>query len=85
MRKLLLLICLVMSLNATEYMKNGQLKIIDDKEYIIRCIEGTKWIQFIEKGRGRGDLYFPSGNPQQIFERERSNYGGTSVPVVCDK
>ena len=84
MKKLLLLLLVSYSfVNAASFMKNGELKLVDDKEFIIRCIEGYKWIQFIEKGGGvgRGDLYFPSGNPQQMFEKRNDK----SVPIECDK
>lgn len=70
--------------SASEFMKNGELFLIDDKEYIIRCIERYKWIQFIEPLQGRGGkVYNPVGNPQQLFERDY--YGGVSLPISCDK
>ena len=82
MKKLLLLLLVSCTIaNAASFMKNGELKLVDDKEFIIRCIEGYKWIQFIERGVGRGDLYFPSGNPQQMFEKRNDK----SIPIECDK
>lgn len=87
MKKLVILLTLIFVANgnASSFMENNELKLVDDKKYIIRCIEGTKWIQFLERGSGKGGTYYvPSGNPQQMFERERNNYGGISVPVVCN-
>lgn len=82
MKKLLLLLLVSYTIaNATSFMKNGELELVDDKEFIIRCIEGYKWIQFIERGARRGYLYFPSGNPQQMFEKRNDK----SVPIECDK
>lgn len=88
MKKLLLILPLLLVFctfaNAEQYIdKNGRIYWIDEKPYIIKCIQGYKWIQFIEKGGGvgRGDLYFPSGNPQQMFIRE----GAKMLPLECDK
>lgn len=70
--------------SASEFMKNGELFLIDDKEYIIRCIEGYKWVQFIEPLRGSsGKVYNPVGNPQQLFKIDY--YYGVSLPISCDK
>ena len=71
--------CLTL-VNASEFKKDGQIYQIDDKDYIIRCIEGYKWIQFIEIGVGRGTNYFPSGNPQQMF---RLSADLDSLPIKC--
>ena len=70
------------TINASSFMKNGELKLVDDKEYITRCIMGYKWIQFIEQGTGRGGTYYVlSGNPQQMFIIE----GAKMFPLECDK
>lgn len=68
-------------INASEFKKDGKTFIVDDKDYIIRCIEGYKWIQFIEIGVGRGTNYFPAENPQQIFQKGANN---VSAPISCD-
>lgn len=85
LKKLTLGIVLIFQFaSASEFMKNGELFLINDKEYIIRCIEGYKWVQFIEPLHGSsGTIYNPVGNPQQLFERDY--YYGESLPVVCDK
>lgn len=87
MKKILLIIGLVCFANASEIMKNGKLFLIDDKEYIIRCIQKYKWIQFIEPMHGKGGIYYvPSGNPQQMFERYIwGKVEVTMLPVECDK
>jgi len=85
MKKILLILIISFSiLNAGQYIdRNGRSYWIDEKPFIFSCIDGYKWIQFIEKGGGvgRGDLYFPSGNPQQMFEKDN----GKSVPVSCSE
>ena len=87
MKKILLIIGLICFANASSFMKNGELKLVDDKDYVVRCIQGYKWIQFIEPMHGKGGTYYvPSGNPQQMFERY--NWGKvevTMLPVECDK
>lgn len=83
MKKIILLfmiMCLTL-VNASEFKKDGQIYQIDDKDYIIRCIEGYKWIQFIYIGVGRGINYFSDGNPQQMFKQESNS---VSVPIPCD-
>ena len=78
----------LVELNASEKTKNGKIIQVEDKEYIVRCIMGYKWIQFVEQGVGVGreDLYFPSGNPQQLFQRHSWHNGAiATLPVVCDK
>ena len=83
-RVLILLVVFCTFVNAGQYIdKNGRIYWIDEKPFIFNCIDGYKWVQFIEKGGGvgRGDLYFPSGNPQQMFEKRNDK----SVPVECDK
>lgn len=80
MKKLLLLLILLNFGNASEFIKNDKLFLIEDKPYIIRCIENYKWIQFIEPLHGRGGtIYNPVGNPQQMFIRE----GAKMLPIEC--
>ena len=84
-RVVILLVVFCTIVNASIFVKNGELKFVDDKDFITRCILGYKWIQFVERV-GRGDLYSPSGNPQQMFERHRFYHGDiTMLPVECDK
>lgn len=76
---------LVIPCNASSFMKNGELKLVDDRPYIVRCIMGTEWIQYIERGSGRGDLYFPSGNPVQVFVNNKENNGIVTIPCEENK
>lgn len=83
----LLMIAVCTTINASSFMKNGEMKLVDDKDYTIRCINGYKWIQFVEPIHGKGGTYYvPSGNPQQMFERDDwDNVEVTMLPVKCDK
>lgn len=88
MKRLWLLFICIGILNAGQYIdRKGRSYWVDEKPYLISCIDGYKWIQFIEKGggAGRGDLYFPSGNPQQMFEKYGNTYNGYIVPVSCSE
>ena len=88
MKKLLLLLLIsCMIANASSFIKNGELKLVDDKAFVIRCIQGWKWIQFVDLIHGKGGTYYvPSGNPQQMFERHRFYNGAINMlPVECDK
>ena len=74
-------------LNSSEFMKNGKIIQVADKEYITRCIMGYKWIQFIEVLPGKDEVtYVPIGNPQQIFQKHIWYAGDmTMLPISCDK
>lgn len=67
----------------TEFIKDGITYNVKDKEYVIRCIEGTKWIQFLEPLYGKGGIvYNPSGNPQQMLTKPLFN--NISIPILCE-
>lgn len=90
MKKILFLLIVVLfsiSINASSLIKDGKEQLVNDKDFVIRCISGYKWIQFVDPIHGKGGTYYvPSGNPQQMFERY--NWGRddiTMLPVVCDK
>ena len=87
MKKILFLLILGVFINASTLVKDGKVNLVDDKDFVIRCINGYKWIQFVEPMHGKGGTYYvPSGNPQQMFERY--NWGKvevTMLPVECDK
>lgn len=86
MKKLfvLLIIGFISNTNASGFMENGELKLVDDKKYIIRCIELTKWIQFVDRGSGKGGIYYvPSGNPVQLFVNDK--YNGTIMTLPCNE
>lgn len=67
--------------------KDGKVNLVDDKDFIIRGINGYQWIQFVEPLHWKGGTYYvPSGNPQQMFEKY--NLGKvevTMLPVECEK
>lgn len=82
-KKLLVLMILSgLIVNASTIDVNGVTKVVVDKKYYFLCIFNYKWIQFVELGGGvgRDNIYVPSGNPQQLFER----YNDVSVPVRCN-
>lgn len=80
MKKLLLsLIFIGIVANATTVNINGVNIKIEDRKFYYLCINNYKWIQFLEHSVGR-DNYYPSGDPQQLFER----FAEASVPVRCD-
>ncbi len=82
MKKLLLVLILSISAFASTFAKDGKEYIIDEKEYVIVCIESHKWIQFIYQGSGRGfGSYVKDGIPIQLFERINVN----AVPIKCVK
>ena len=88
MKKILLVVLIFsISINASNLIKDEKLNLVDDKDFVIRCINGYKWIQFVKPVHGKGGTYYvPSENPQQMFERY--NWGKdeiTMLPVVCDK
>lgn len=83
MKKIILLCLLTFSLFASqsEFAKDNVKHKVDDMNYVIRCIEGYKWIQFIYVGVGRGTNYFSNGNPIQMFEEK--NNTNISTPIKC--
>ena len=82
MKKLLLVLILSISAFASTFAKDGKEYIINEKEYVIVCIESHKWIQFIYQGSGRGSKYYVNdGIPLQLFER----ITGNAVPIKCVK
>lgn len=46
MKKILFLLILGVSINASNLVKDGKVNLVDDKDFIIRCINGYQWIQF---------------------------------------
>ena len=80
MKKLLLLLLLLISSYSSELVINNTTITVNDRPYIIRCIEGYKWIQFVQLF-GRGINYVPSGDPQQMFH----TWDNKSLPVECYK
>lgn len=73
-----LVICIGV-LNAAE-VKITSTKPVKERDYIIKCIDGYKWVQFLEEGQ---IAYNPVGNPIQMFEK--SYYGANPVPCVNEK
>lgn len=82
---LILLIIFGVYINASNLIKDGKLNLVNDKDFVIRCINDYKWIQFVEPAHGKsGTYYVPSGNPQQMFERyDWGKAEITMLPVVC--
>lgn len=80
MKKLLLLLLLLISSYSSELVINNRTAYVEDKPYIIRCIEGYKWIQFVHLF-GRDINYTPDGNPQQMFH----TWDNKSLPIECYK
>ena len=62
-------------MNAVE-VKIDSTKPVKERDYMIKCIDGYKWIQFLEENQ---TSYNPVGNPIQMFER---NYYGAN-PAPC--
>jgi hypothetical protein len=95
MKKLLLVLLAVVSILSisafasvgTTFVKDGEEYSINEKEYVLVCIEGYKWIQFIEKHSNETGIYYVnSGNPEQMFERITNNrFEQISVPIKCVK
>lgn len=81
MKKIMLLCLLTLSLfsSQSEFEKGNVKYKVDDMDYVIRCIEGYKWIQFIYVGRVNN--YFTNGNPIQMFEEK--NNTNISTPIKC--
>ena len=65
---------------ASSFMEDGKLNLVEDKKYVIVCIEGTKWVQFLEKNNTH---YYPSGNPVQIFIK--ANAANVNIPLMCNE
>ena len=80
MKRLFLLLLLLVSSYSSELVINNSRAYIEDKPYIIRCIEGYKWIQFVYFS-GRGFNYITDGNPQQMFH----TWDNKSLPIECYK
>lgn len=62
-------------MNAVE-VKISSTKPVRERDYMIKCIDGYKWVQFLEENQ---TSYNPVGNPIQMFET--SLYG--PLPVPC--
>lgn len=80
MNKLLLLLLLLVSSYSSELVINNSTTYVKDKPYIVRCIEGYKWIQFIHLFE-QDINYIPDGNPQQMFH----TWDNKSLPIECYK
>ena len=84
MKKIILMLILGISAFASTFVKDDKEYTISEKEYVVVCLEGHKWMQFIQQGSGKGSQYYVNdGNPQQMFERTYSNYGPINVPIKC--
>ena len=62
------------TMNAAE-VKIDSIKPVKERDYMIKCIDGYKWVQFLEENQ---TSYNPVGNPIQMFER--TYYGANPVP-----
>ena len=83
---LITLISLSNLCGAASFKENSNLYLVDERRYITICIEGTKWVQFLQRGE-TADInkpkYYPSGNPVQIFVK--ANGQSISIPLECEE
>lgn len=61
---------------------------VREKGYYIKCIEGYKWIQFLEYKSAIDDTYSESGLPIQLFgtytNMQDSQRSTRQVPIPCN-
>lgn len=50
-------------------------------KYVITCVEGYKWVQFIHLAGRSSTEYVNDGLPVQIFESNSNSTG--SIPIKC--